>query len=714
MENISVVAADNENVWTPVVGDETRKLMSYLDLPRPSEEILINETHSILSQSGDPQKQTNSEIGLVFGYIQSGKTMSFTTLTALAKDNGFRIIIVIAGISINLVDQSFTRLEKDLQIDTDSSWHWLSFKNPRLNDTTVKSQIKAALEEWKDSTFPHSEKRTILITVMKQRNHLVNLQNLLGTIDLQGVPILVIDDEGDQHSMNAKAQKNKKKGANEVTVIHNRVVELKNSIPHQTFLQYTATPQAPLFIDIMDELSPNFIQLLTPGPDYTGGKTFFFEETDLVKVINDINPQEDLVTAPPSLRYALQVFFLGDVKGKPKREHKNRSMMIHPSKLTYTHTDYHRFVRSIQQQFCDVLSLPNTSPDKIELLEEFKVAYNDLSKTCDDLPPFESLTGDNLRHAINATVIQPMNSIKGNQTSVQWRNSYSWILIGGQAMDRGFTVEGLTVTYMPRSIGVGNADTIQQRARFFGYKRKYLGYCRVYLDEEALQTYKDYVDHEEDMRRRLVGHKMTSKTLNEWFREVFLPSGINLARRSVFSKDFARTTLGGNWNTIKMPQQSSTINKENLDHFSAFTKKHKFDGTGKFPRLEGLLSDVYDDLLEQLRFTNTSDIYDYSALLDLLSHRIADNPDEMCTVFSVSDASKPRTRSLNEKKHVTQLFQGRNERSEGLRDLKGPGITFQMYVLNLTKADRVIASSVPTIATFIPKELGKELIRWAS
>ena len=74
-------------------------------------------------------------------------------------------------------------------------------------------------------------------------------------------------------------------------------------------------------------------------------------------------------------------------------------------------------------------------------------------------------------------------------------------------MDRGFTVEGLTVTYMPRSVGVGNADTIQQRARFFGYKQSYLGYCRVYLDEDARDAYIDYVEHEEDMRRRLAEHQ---------------------------------------------------------------------------------------------------------------------------------------------------------------------------------------------------------------
>ena len=75
-----------------------------------------------------------------------------------------------------------------------------------------------------------------------------------------------------------------------------------------------------------------------------------------------------------------------------------------------------------------------------------------------------------------------VNSLADADRNIHWRRNYSWILVGGQVLDRGFTVEGLTVTYMPRGPGVGNADTIQQRARFLGYKRSYLGYCRVFLE----------------------------------------------------------------------------------------------------------------------------------------------------------------------------------------------------------------------------------------
>ena len=62
---------------------------------------------------------------------------------------------------------------------------------------------------------------------------------------------------------------------------------------------------------------------------------------------------------------------------------------------------------------------------------------------------------------------------RGGAPSIAWSTGYAWVLVGGQLFDRGFTVEGLTVTYMPRGLGVGHADTVQQRARFFGYKRAY-------------------------------------------------------------------------------------------------------------------------------------------------------------------------------------------------------------------------------------------------
>lgn len=713
-EQITMATPQDNNQWIPSVGVETQSLLAHLQLPRESEQTLTDETAEILSQCGNPNHETNSEIGLVFGYVQSGKTMSFTTLTAMAKDNGYQMVIIIAGISTNLVAQSYTRLERDLRIDTRTDLQWLSFRNPRLNDITTRNQIATALAEYRDNTFPEEERKTILITVMKQRNHLPNLQELLQTLDLEGVPTLIIDDEGDQHSMNRFARQNARQGGNRRSAINDRIINLRNSIPHHTFIQYTATPQAPLFIDLMDSLSPNFIKLLTPGPGYTGGRTFFVERPELTEVIPDINPEEDPTAPPASLIEAMQVFFLGVVKGMRNREGRKRSMMIHPSQLTYTHADYFRFATNIQNHFVEVLSLSDDNPDKQDLLNEFRIAYNDLTRTTTDLPLFEELTGHRLRHAINSTVIQSLNSRGGNRTIVEWRNNYSFILVGGQAMDRGFTVEGLTVTYMPRSVGVGNADTIQQRARFFGYKQSYLGYCRVYLDEDARDAYIDYVEHEEDMRRRLAEHQASGRSLNEWYREVFLSSDLNLARTNIFSNEFERTITGGEWNTIKIPHFSQQIIASNQDAASTFIANTQFDMTGRIPVIRTQLATVYDELLNLLRFTSPADVGDYTSLLYALSRHLEEVPDETCTVYLMSDFENPRERTLNQQNNqINQLFQGRSSNYGGDRDILGDGITFQIHILNLLQDDRIAFSNVPAIATHIPIELGREFIRWA-
>ncbi|HVD99555.1 MAG TPA: Z1 domain-containing protein [Cytophagaceae bacterium] len=710
-EQISI-KYNNSGTWQPIVGEETIGLLAHLKLPSVSQDILLNETVEILSQCGSISQTSFSEIGLVFGYVQSGKTMSFTTLTALAKDNGYRVIIIIAGISTNLVSQSFTRLEKDLRIDERNDLQWLSFRNPKREDSTTRNQISAALENWNDSTFPPEDRQIILITVMKQKNHLPNLRELLGSLDMLGVPVLIIDDEGDQHSMNNQNRANARTGERRMSTIHRRIVELREILPHHTFIQYTATPQGPLFQSIMNELSPNFIQLLTPGKGYTGGKVFFKDFSNLTQVIDDIEPQDFPHVPPQSLKTAMMLFFLGVVKGKPLREGKNRSMMIHPSQLTFTHAEYARFVTNIKNNFIDTLSLPDDSPDKNDLLAQFKVAYDNLCQTTNDLPSFVELSGDRLRHAINTTVVQSLNSTGNNRTIVEWRNSYSWILIGGQAMDRGFTVEGLTVTYMPRSVGVGNADTIQQRARFFGYKSNYLGYCRVYLDREARDKYIEYVEHEEDMRKRLSLHKNSGRSLDEWYREVFLSGDLNLSRRNIFSNDFERSIFGGEWNTIKKPHNHPDIIEGNRNVLRQFILANPFLTTSRFPSLQMNLIEVYNELLSQFRFNSDIDAGDYMGLLYVLEQHLVEYPDETCSLYLISDFDNRRFRSLDHNNQIKQYFQGKNDRSEGLRDIKGPGITFQIYVMDLA-GDLGEFNIVPTLATFIPEAISVDLIRWA-
>src|SRR4051794_40872327 len=84
-------------LWQPVQGPETTDLLAHLALPSEAQAQLVAEATRVLARCIPPNTAANDKTGLVTGYVQSGKTMSFTTVAALARDNGYRIIIIVAG-----------------------------------------------------------------------------------------------------------------------------------------------------------------------------------------------------------------------------------------------------------------------------------------------------------------------------------------------------------------------------------------------------------------------------------------------------------------------------------------------------------------------------------------------------------------------------------------------------------------------------------------
>src|SRR5262249_36842859 len=154
-------------------------------------------------------------------------------------------------------------------------------------------------------------------------------------LNLERVPTLVIDDEGDQAGLNTLVRRGQR------STTYRRLSDVKDSLPHHVFLQYTATPQAPLLINIIDFLSPSFAEVLTPGDDYTGGSEFFSRRANLVRSIPiaEIPTANNPLNAPPqSLLQAMRLFFIGVavhiITNDPE---PNRSMMVHPTRLTTGH-----------------------------------------------------------------------------------------------------------------------------------------------------------------------------------------------------------------------------------------------------------------------------------------------------------------------------------------------------------------------------------------
>lgn len=140
-----------------------------------------------------------------------------------------------------------------------------------------------------------------------------------------------------------------------------------------------------------------------------------------------------------------------------------------------------------------------------------------------------------------------------------------------------------------------------------------------------------------------------------------------------------------------------------------FLSNNQFVNTGRFPLIQKPLIEVYNELLIQFRFNSSADVGDYTALLYILEKHLDEVPEQTCTVFLMSSFENKRFRSLNDKNQIAQYFQGRNDRTEGLRDIKGAGITFQLYVFEL-EGDAGTFDSVVGLATFIPEEISVDLI----
>jgi len=139
--------------------------------------------------------------------------------------------------------------------------------------------------------------------------------------------------------------------------------------------------------------------------------------------------------------------------------------------------------------------------------------------------------------------VRIVNSETNNINANEWLSKAGWILIGGNKLERGFTIENLAVTYMPRSTGVGNVDVIQQRGRFFGYKRKYKDLLRGWFFEDHIQAYISYVDHEDSIRSQLGKVDQKGQRLAEWRRRFLLDPAYRPVRSQVISLGISQRRL---------------------------------------------------------------------------------------------------------------------------------------------------------------------------
>ncbi len=376
-------------------------------------------------------------------------------------------------------------------------------------------------------------------------------------------------------------------------------------------------------------------------------------------------------------------------------------------------------MRQVTKFWLTFLDLDETDPDRQDFLAQFTEAYEDLSKTVDNLLTFDELA-DKLPRAIRNTIITEVNSKQSTGTpQVDWKNDYSHILVGGQAMDRGFTVEGLTVTYMPRGMGLGNADTIQQRARFFGYKKSYLGYCRVFVEDAVRDAFQAYVRHEEDIRTRLLEHRQTQKPLTEWKRAFFLDTKLKPTRANVLDLAYIKDDFSDSWFEPKAPHDNPDAVQWNAATVAQFLASLTFTPDEGHPQrtetqrhelaTDVALVDAFCKLMLLLRVTRAADSQYYTGLMLQVKRYLDENSGATCTVYHMS-GGKPRERSVNGDDEIPTLFQGAHPDAKGAiypgdRAVRNKNeLTIQIHNLTVKTPEGSI-TGVPTVAIWVPKTM---------
>lgn len=594
--------------------------------------------------------------------------MSFTTLTALAIDNGFRVVIYFAGIKNNLLEQTTKRLKKDLLTEGDNARLFKVYQSPTVADD-VHTKIQQALKL--------NHKPAILITVLKHYKHISELTKIFKKTEVRDAlgnnGVLIIDDEADQASLNTYARKNSKSEDwedDEFSSTYSSILDLRASLSNHSYIQYTATPQAPLLINIMDLLSPKFHVVLTPGKSYTGGRAFFEESTDLIFTIPDNevyhHKHNQLTECPQSLIDALQLFLMGVAITVNIQQKENfLSMMIHADREQDASKKFYDWVKRLIGIWSDRLNLHDNDPSKIELVAEFFKNYDEAVRRIENPPSFIDVVREVLQVILDTNielVISKDSTGKQKKNNeINWANYSSHILVGAEMLNRGYTVEGLAVSYMPRySIGKSNADTIQQRCRFFGYKLNYLDSCRVFLPTDSILEYRDYVEHEEIMRNML-----KANTLERVEQLLILKSTMNPTRNNVLSADIIKHKLNG-WRQMNALQHideniSFVSNFLSSQTFKNFTNYGTPDRNHRYVKLE---IEKVIEFLKDFKIMNMPDALRKSSTIQYLRYLADKKGIKYAYVFEMSYAvEKGRERSLdteNGNLKISNIFSGRS------------------------------------------------------
>ena len=517
------------------------KYKSFLEsknFPQTAIEDIDTSTTKIMKMICNPREKEFRKHGLVVGYVQSGKTANYTGLIAKAIDCGYKNIIILSGIHNNLRDQTQRRIESDLEN--------YSLESPELN---IQYLTNKGEEDFDDNL-----NRSTLLTpnpkiaiIKKQHTVLGKVFNWFYDIDeevLSSHSTIIIDDEADNATIdvsNDYEESDDPYTADDDPSLTNRLIkQIRNLFPKICYIGYTATPFANVLIDPFEEhesyresLYPRDFIISLPKPfGYTGVKELFpnlvdtefnlnKELSDNVFIINN-NDHNQLIDSlsvnfidiiPESLKKAFYRYLITALV-KKKRGFQNyfHSFLIHASHEINIHQlireKFDTYFDNFSYHFCLPKPLDNQIRQEINNLKD----YWDEKRVEFKFPnlSFEKIKPD-LIDIVKSIKVVDVNSESKEELNFTENSTHNhYIIIGGNRLSRGLTIEGLTITYFSRFSKY--YDSFLQMGRWFGFRKDYEDLVMLYTTAENFCWFNWLNNVEESMRMDIKRYDSYNKT----------------------------------------------------------------------------------------------------------------------------------------------------------------------------------------------------------
>jgi len=716
-QNISMSILDKKNApWCIDCGGYFKeKIAAQLlrdDIPQDAVDTIFGNASDILSQCPNPNDPTpDSKTGIVIGKVQSGKTSNFIALSALSFDNGYGVNIILGGNKNNLLDQNVQRIEG--YYSDVGTMDKLAILNTRQNKSLLNAQtIRNFL----------GEGRKVIIVGLKHTKHINTIADIFEDAALRDVPALIVDDEGDQATLNTRID------TAEMSSTYEAVIKLKAKLQRHCFVSITATPQANILIQTWDKLSPDFGNLVYPGDEYCGLHEFHGENQDVfIRLIAEDEPNlldEDGV--PDSFYDSLAAFFVGAALRKYRGDNRNHSMLIHPSQKKFDH---------------------KTVIDKVAaVVSDWKEKAKEIANGIDDIcfTSFNNLLKRSYDHFVSDGITIPeynelypyiIDCVKkcapphlcnSDEDASNNAKYYLYnIFVGGNMVERGITIKGLAITYiMRRAKGKANVDNTEQRARWFGYKKSFLDVCRVYTTQTIKEDFSAIYEHEDDLWDSIERAQAKGLSFKDIPRIFILASKrLDLTRRNVARADRCNFS---EWSKQDYLLSDKNIVQRNLNAITAFRityavqiEPRSYNGVNQHNIVKGIdYFALCDNLLYNLTYPANSHV-DANLFRKISEVLKKANITPEIDVMWIRDGHGEE-RTLREDGQINQLFQGHNPNLSSPTYYPGDGAMIlpdrdhvMQLQIHMVKAknqpDRNFYA--PALALYIPLEYAEQMGR---